>query len=124
MSGACGGMLFLLLDRLGIPRRIAIPLGILIAVSPPLLVASLRQGRNPDPLTLLVMVTGAYFIADRKPVGLGITMFVGAFNREAAMFLGPVRVRGTGPTGSGTPRRCAGPPPPRRPRSSRSSRCA
>lgn len=90
MSGACGGMLFLLLDRLGIPRRIAIPLGVLIAVSPPLLVASLRQGRNPDPLTLLVMVAGAYFIVDRKPVALGVTMFVGAFNREAAMFLGPL----------------------------------
>lgn len=90
MSGACGGVLFLLLDRLGMARRVSIPLGILLAVSPPLVVASLRQGRNPDPLSLLVMVTGALFIVERRPVPLAITMFVGAFNREAALFLGPL----------------------------------
>ena len=90
MSGACGGMLFLLLDRLGMPRQISIPLGLLIAVSPPLLAASIRQGRNPDPLTLLVMIAGALFIVERRPVPLAITMFVGAFNREAALFLAPL----------------------------------
>ncbi|HEV2814014.1 MAG TPA: hypothetical protein VGW10_12250 [Solirubrobacteraceae bacterium] len=89
-SGAAGGVLFLLLDRLGISRRTAIPLAIAIAVSPPLLVASLRQGRNPDPLTVLVMVTGALFIVERRPVPLALTMLVGAFNRESALFLGPL----------------------------------
>ena len=90
LSGACGGVMFLLLDRLGTPRRISIPLGILLVASPPLLVASLRQGRNPDPLSLLVMIAGALFIVDRRPVPLGITMFVGAFNRESSLFLAPL----------------------------------
>jgi hypothetical protein len=89
MSGASGGVLFLLLDRLGMPRRVSIPLGIVLALSPPLLVASLRQGRNPDPLTILVMVTGTLFIVERRARALALTMFVGALNREAALFLGP-----------------------------------
>ena len=90
VSGAAGGVLFLLLDRLGISRRVAVPLAIALVVSPPLLVASLRQGRNPDPLTVLVLVTGALFIVERRPVPLGITMLVGAFNRESALFLAPL----------------------------------
>jgi hypothetical protein len=90
LSGAAAGVLFVLLERLGISRTVSIPLAIALAVSPPLLVASLREGRNPDPLTVLVMVTGALFIVERKPVPLALTMLVGAFNRESALFLGPL----------------------------------
>ncbi|MDQ3740844.1 MAG: hypothetical protein M3389_07855 [Actinomycetota bacterium] len=89
-SGAAGGVLFLLLDRLRISRGVSVPLALALACSPPLLVASLRQGRNPDPLTILVMVTGALFIVERRPVPLGLTMLVGAFNRESALFLAPL----------------------------------
>lgn len=88
-SGAAGAMLFLLLEQLGIERRISIPLAVVLVLSPPLLVASLRQGRNPDPLTVLVMVTGALFIVQRRPLPLAATMLVGALNRESALFLGP-----------------------------------
>ena len=89
-SGAAGGMLFLLLEQVGIERRVSIPLALFLALSPPLFVASLRQGRNPDPLTVLVMVTGALFIVQRRPLPLALTMLVGAFNRESALFLGPL----------------------------------
>jgi hypothetical protein len=89
-SGAAGGVLFLLLDRLRVARGVSIPLAIALVVSPPLLVASLRQGRNPDPLTALVMVAGALFIVERRPVPLAVTMLVGAFNRESALFLAPL----------------------------------
>jgi hypothetical protein len=89
-SGAAGGVLFLLLDRLRVARGVSVPLAIALVVSPPLLVASLRQGRNPDPLTVLVMVAGALFIVERRPVPLAITMLVGAFNRESALFLAPL----------------------------------
>lgn len=89
-SGAAGGVLFLLLARLDIERRTAVPLALALVVSPPLLVASLRQGRNPDPLTILVMVAGALFIVERRPVPLALTMLVGAFNRESALFLAPL----------------------------------
>lgn len=89
-SGAAGAVLFLLLERLAIPRRISVPLAFVLVLSPPLLVASLRQGYNPDPLTVLVMVTGALFVVDRRPVPLAVTMLVGALNRESALFLAPL----------------------------------
>ena len=90
MSGAAGAVLFILLERLGIPRSVSIPLAFVLVLSPPLLVASLRQGRNPDPMTILVMVTGALFIVERRPVPLAVTMLIGALNRESALFLGPL----------------------------------
>ena len=89
-SGAAGAVLFLLLERLGISRRVSIPLALVLMLSPPLLVASIRQGRNPDPLTVLVMVTGALFIVERRPRLLALTMLIGALNRESALFLGPL----------------------------------
>ncbi len=89
-SGAAGAVLFLLLERLGISRRVSVPLAFVLVLSPPLLVASLRQGRNPDPLTVLVMLAGALFIVERRPRALAVTMLIGALNRESALFLGPL----------------------------------
>lgn len=89
-SAAAGAALFLLLDHFGFDRRVSVLLGIVLAISPPMLVASLREGRNPDPLTGLVMVAGALFIVRRQPPALAVTMLVGAANRESALFLGPL----------------------------------
>ncbi|MBW3607831.1 MAG: hypothetical protein KY463_05665 [Actinobacteria bacterium] len=89
-SGAAGAVLFLLLERLAISRRVSVPLAFVLVLSPPLLVASLRQGYNPDPLTVLVMVTGTLFIVERRLVPLALTMLVGALNRESALFLAPL----------------------------------
>lgn len=89
-SGAAGAVLFVLLERLGISRRVSVALAFVLVLSPPLLVASLRQGRNPDPLTVLVMLCGTLFIVERRPRALAVTMLVGALNRESALFLGPL----------------------------------
>jgi len=89
-SGAAGAVLFLLLERLEIARRVSVPLAFVLVLSPPLLVASLRQGYNPDPVTVLVMLTGTLFIVDRRPVALAVTMLIGACNRESALFLAPL----------------------------------
>jgi hypothetical protein len=89
-SGAAGALLFLLLERLEIARRVSVPLAFVLALSPPLLVASLRQGYNPDPVTVLVMVAGALFIVERRLLPLAVTMLVGALNRESALFLAPL----------------------------------
>ncbi len=89
-SGAAGAVLFVLLERLGISRRVSVPLAFVLVLSPPLLVASIRQGRNPDPLTVLVMVTGVLFIVERRPRALAATMLIGALNRESALFLAPL----------------------------------
>lgn len=88
-TAAAGGFLFLVMDRLGVPRVLSVALAVLFVFTPTLFIASLRQGRNPDPLTGLVMCAGAWCIVSRRPVALGVTMFVGAFNRESALFLAP-----------------------------------
>jgi hypothetical protein len=89
-SGAAGASLFMLLERLGIGRALSVALAFVLVLSPPLLVASLRQGRNPDPLTILVMTAGTLFIVQRRARALAVTMLIGAFNRESALFLGPL----------------------------------
>jgi hypothetical protein len=89
-SGAAGAVLFLLLERLAIARRVSVALAFVLTLSPPLLVASLRQGYNPDPFTVLVMICGTLFIVERRAVPLALTMLVGALNRESALFLAPL----------------------------------
>lgn len=88
-SGAAGAVLFLLLEHFGTPRRLSVALALLLVVSPPLLVNSIRQGRGIDPASVLVLTAGALFIARRQPRALAATMLVGALNREAALFLAP-----------------------------------
>lgn len=90
MTAAAGGCMFLLLEELGAPRKLSVPLAIVFALSPPLLVSALRQGRNPDPMTLLVMTAGTLFIVQRRARALAVTMLLGAFNRESALFLAPL----------------------------------
>ncbi len=89
-SGAAGAALYLLLDQLGIERRISVALAFVLVLSPPMLLVSLRQGRFPDALTVLVMVAGTLFAVQRRPYALAATMLVGALNRESALFLGPL----------------------------------
>ena len=85
-AAAC---LFALLERLGIERRMSVPLAIALAVSPMLLVANLRQGRNPDPISVLVLCAGALCIVTRSPRALAAVILAGVFNRESALFLVP-----------------------------------
>ena len=88
-AAGAGALVFAALDRLALPRRISIPLAIGLAISPMLLVASLRQGRSPDPLSVLVMCAGALCIVTRSPRALAVVVLAGAFNRESALFLVP-----------------------------------
>lgn len=89
-SGAAGAFLYLLMERLGVSRRLSVALALAFAVSPPFLVDSLRQGRNPDAYTALVMCAGVYFIVARQRVALLVTVVLGALNRESALFLLPL----------------------------------
>lgn len=86
---ACGGVVYVLLLRFGVDKRLAAALGICLALCPTLFVASLREGRNVDPQSVLVMLAGALAIVDRRPVVFGAIVLVGAFVREAALFLIP-----------------------------------
>jgi hypothetical protein len=88
-SAACGKVAFVLMRRFGVQRWLAAGLALCLVLCPPLLVVSIRQGRNVDPETVLVMLAGGLAIADRKPLALGLVIAVGATIRESALFLIP-----------------------------------
>lgn len=88
-TAACGGLVYVLLRRFEIDKRLAAALGLCIALSPVLFVVSLREGRNVDPESLLVMLAGTIAIVDRRPAVFGAIVLVGCFVREAALFLVP-----------------------------------
>jgi hypothetical protein len=88
-TGAASGFLYLVMTRLGTPPAVALALALLFAISPPLLVVVLRQGRNVDAATVLAMIAATLFILDRRPVALGVTLALGALTRESALFMVP-----------------------------------
>lgn len=88
-AGAAAGFLFALMRELSTPPGVAAALALLFAVSPGVLIVLLRDGRNTDAATLLVMCAAALFVVRRQPVALGVTLALGAFVRESAMFMIP-----------------------------------
>ncbi len=88
-TAGIAALAYVLMRRFEIRRPLAAALAICLALSPTLLVASLREGRNVDPESVLVMFAGALAIVDRRPVVFGAIVLVGCFVREAALFLIP-----------------------------------
>jgi hypothetical protein len=88
-TALCGALVYVLLRRFEIDKRLAFALGVCIALSPTLFVVSLREGRNVDPESILVMLAGAIAIFDRRPAVFGAIVLVGCLVREAALFLIP-----------------------------------
>lgn len=86
---AIAGLAYVLMRRFEINKPLAAALAICLALSPTLFVASLREGRNVDPESVLVMFAGTLAIVDRRPVVFGAIVLVGCFVREAALFLIP-----------------------------------
>jgi hypothetical protein len=88
-SGASAGVAFVLMRRFGAGRPLAAALALCLATCPPLLAASLRQGRSVDPESVLVMLAGTLAIIDERPRALALTVALGALVRESALFLVP-----------------------------------
>jgi hypothetical protein len=88
-SAACGTVAFVLMRRFGVRPWLAAALALCLVMCPQLFVVSLRQGRNVDPETVLVMLAGGLAIADRRPLALGVIILIGATIRESALFLIP-----------------------------------
>jgi hypothetical protein len=88
-SAACGTVAYVLMRRFGVQPWLAAALALCLVLSPHLFVVSLRQGRNVDPETVLVMLAGGLAIADRRPLALGLVIALGATIRESALFLIP-----------------------------------
>lgn len=88
-TAAIAGLAYVLMRRFEIAKPLAAALAICLALSPTLFVASLREGRNVDPESVLVMFAGTLAIVDRRPAVFGAIVLVGCFVREAALFLIP-----------------------------------
>ena len=89
-TGIAAGFLYVLVQRVGAPPPLALGLALCLALSPPLLIVSLRQGRNVDAATVAVMVAAVLFMIDERPRALAVTLAIGALTRESAMFLIPL----------------------------------
>jgi hypothetical protein len=88
-SAACGTVAYVLMRRFHIRPWLAAALALCLVLSPHLLLTSIRQGRNVDPETVLVMLAGGLAVADRRPLALGLIVAIGATVRESALFLIP-----------------------------------
>ncbi|MBA3264605.1 MAG: hypothetical protein H0T69_19480 [Thermoleophilaceae bacterium] len=88
-SAAAGTVAYVLMRRFGVRPWLAAALALCLVTCPQLFVVSLRQGRNVDPETVLVMMAGGLAIADRRPLALGLVIALGATIRESALFLIP-----------------------------------
>ncbi len=89
-TGAAGGVTYVLLQRFAVGHRLAVALALVLVTSPGLLVVSLRDGRSTDAATVLLMLVAVLLMVDRRPRALAVTLVIGAFVRESAMFLVPL----------------------------------
>jgi hypothetical protein len=87
--GASAGALYALLDQFDIDPALATGLCVGFALSPVLLAALPRYGRDIDPVSVLVMILGTLFIVRRRRAALAITMLLGVTVRESTLFLIP-----------------------------------
>ena len=71
-------VLFTILRMFEIGTTLSAALMIGLVLSPPALVVLLRNGRNVDPESLLILTLGTLFILRRQRLALAITMFIGA----------------------------------------------
>ena len=88
-TGASAGVAYALMRRFQAERWLAAALALCLATCPPLLAASLRQGRGVDAESVLVMLAGGLAVAARRPLALGVIVLLGALVRESALFLVP-----------------------------------
>ncbi len=88
--GGAAGAMFALLREFDVPVWLATWLAVGFAVSPPLLVVLLRNGREVDPAAILVITLGTLFIVRRARLALAVTLLAAATVHESCLFLIPL----------------------------------
>ena len=89
-AGGAAGFAFLLMCHLQTPRNLAASLALALALSPPMLVVALREGRNTDAMTILFMMAATLFVVKRRLRALALTLLAGVIFREAVVFVVPL----------------------------------
>jgi hypothetical protein len=88
-AGGAAAFAFVLMSRLDAPRDLAAGLALALALSPPMLIVGLREGRNTDAITMLFMMAATLFVVERRLRTLTVTLLVGVVFREAVLFVVP-----------------------------------
>jgi hypothetical protein len=89
-AGGAAGFAFVLMCRLKTPRSLAASLAFALAISPPMLVVALRDGRNTDAITVCLMMAATVLLVERRLRALAVTVLVGVLFREAVLFVVPL----------------------------------
>jgi hypothetical protein len=89
-AGGAAAFAFVLMRRLDTPASLAAPLAIALALSPPMLVVALREGRNTDAITTMLMMAATLFVVERRTRALMVTLALGVLCREAELFVIPL----------------------------------
>jgi hypothetical protein len=89
-AGGAAGFAYLLMRRLGARGEVAVALAILLALSPPMLLVGLREGRNVDAASVLFMMAATLFVVERRLRALAATLALGVVVREAELFVIPL----------------------------------
>ncbi len=88
-AGGAAAFAFALMHRLNAPIGLAAGLALALAISPPMLIVGLREGRNTDAVTMLFMMAATLFVVERRLRALTVTLLVGVLFREAVLFVVP-----------------------------------
>jgi hypothetical protein len=89
-AGGAAAFAFALMRRLDAPASLAAPLALALALSPPMLVVALREGRNTDAMTTMLMMAATLFVVERRTRALTLTLALGVLCREAELFVIPL----------------------------------
>jgi hypothetical protein len=89
-AGGAAGFAFVLMCRLDTPRSLAAGLALALALSPPMLIVALREGRNTDAVTVMLMMAATLFVVEGRLRALTVTLLVGVLFREAVLFVAPL----------------------------------
>jgi hypothetical protein len=89
-SGGAAGFAYLLMRHFDVSHRLAACLALALALSPPMLLVGLREGRNVDAATVLFMMAATLFVVERRLRLLAVTLALGVIVREAELFVIPL----------------------------------
>jgi hypothetical protein len=89
-AGAAAAAVYLLMREFDAPRELAGALALALALSPPVLIVALRDGRNTDIATILFMTAATLFVVRRRLVLLTLTLAIGVIVRESELFIIPL----------------------------------
>jgi hypothetical protein len=89
-AGAAAATAYLLMRHFAAVRGLAAGLAFALALSPPVLIVALREGRNTDIATIFLMLLATLFVVRRSGALLAVALALGVLVRESELFIVPL----------------------------------